>query len=571
MRVIAAVVVLLLGLTACAVGSSSSSDFNAAVGKVVAPSDARGGVVHLADSGDWDSLDPAESYYAYEMNFARLYGRSLVAFAPSPGADGTKLVPDLASSLGVASDDARTWTYHLRSGVKFEDGVVVTSKDVKYAVERSLDKSTFPAGPSYFNQYLDLQGYTSPYEDPSPDRLGLRAIETPDDSTIVFHLRQPFAAFDDVVMMPPTIPVERARDTGVDYKKHPLSTGPYQFGTINPGRNFTLVRNPHWDPATDPLRRALPDEFDVSLNVNADDIDQRLIAGDLDLDVTGLGVQAAAQGRILGDPRLKSNADNAASAREWYTTLNPDVAPLDNIHCRQAVEYATDHNSLLAAFGGPFGGDIVTNLQPPIMPGVRTFDPYPSANHAGDITAARSQLSQCGHPAGFATTIAYRAEWPREKAAAEAMQQSLSRVGIKLTLKSFPQADYLRLYVGKPAYAAANGLGLAVFGWQADWPDGFGYLNQLVDSRAIHPEGGNANLGVRDPAIDALVDQANRTPSAAARADIWNEVDRRVMADAYIVPGIQAKGLLYRPTRLSNVFVTDAYGMYDYIALGVKR
>ncbi|WP_052396023.1 hypothetical protein [Kutzneria sp. 744] len=55
------------------------------MGHVVAPSDAKGGVVRLADSGDWDSLDPAESYYAYEMDFARLYGRSLVTFAAAPG------------------------------------------------------------------------------------------------------------------------------------------------------------------------------------------------------------------------------------------------------------------------------------------------------------------------------------------------------------------------------------------------------------------------------------------------------------------------------------------------------
>ncbi|EWM17770.1 oligopeptide-binding lipoprotein [Kutzneria sp. 744] len=256
-------------------------------------------------------------------------GSTAAAWSPSPprrGADGAKLVPDLATGPGTPSDDARTWTCHLRSGVKFEDGVTVTSKDVKYAVERSLAKTTFPAGPSYLNQYLDLQGYTSPYQDPTPDKLGLKAVETPDDSTVVFHLKQPFAAFDDVVMMPPTIPVERAKDTGVDYKKHPLSTGPYMFGTVNPGKNFTLVRNPRWDQRTDPIRKALPDEFDVALNTNADDIDQRLIAGDLDLDVTGLGVRAAAQGRILGDPRLKADADNPASARALYTSLNPDVA-----------------------------------------------------------------------------------------------------------------------------------------------------------------------------------------------------------------------------------------------------
>ena len=570
----AVVCVLVAGLTACSgsgSGPSADGQFNAAIGKVFDPSDAKGGVIRMANSGDWDSLDPADSYYGYEWNFSRLFGRSLLTCAPAPGAAGAKLVPDLATGLGSPSDGAKTWTYHLRTGVKFEDGVTVTAKDVKYAVERSLDKTVFPDGPAYFDNYLDLQGYTSPYQDSSPDKLGLKAIETPDDTTIVFHLNKPFAGFDYFAMLPSTIPVERAKDTGSDYKKHVLSTGPYMFGANNLGKNFTLVRNPNWDPRTDPLRKALPNEFDVALNVNADDIDQRLIAGDLDFDITGVGVQAAAQGRILADQRLKANTDNASTDIEWYTAINGDVAPLDNVHCRRAVEYAADRTSYLAAMGGSIGGDVATNLLPPVIPGAQAFDPYPSPGHAGDQAKAKDELRQCGQPNGFATNVAYRAERPREKATAEALQQSLAKVGITLSLKPFPQSDYGKLYIGKPDYAKANGLGLSVFGWQADWPDGFGFLSQIVDSRVIRPSGGNSNLGVKDPAVDALIDKAVSTVDTAAREQIWVQIDRKVMADAYILPGVVAKTLQYRSSDVTNLFVTDGYGMYDYSAVGKKQ
>ncbi|MGH3823494.1 MAG: ABC transporter substrate-binding protein, partial [Pseudonocardiaceae bacterium] len=121
------------------------------VGGIHNPSDAKGGTLRFANSGDWDSLDPADTYYAYAWNFVRLYGRALVMFTSAPGRQGATLVPDLAESLGRSSEDAKTWTYTLRPGVKFEDGTPVTSKDVKYAVERSLDKTTFPNGPTYFN------------------------------------------------------------------------------------------------------------------------------------------------------------------------------------------------------------------------------------------------------------------------------------------------------------------------------------------------------------------------------------------------------------------------------------
>jgi peptide/nickel transport system substrate-binding protein len=576
MGAVAVAAALATALTACGGSGSNGSgpngaQFDAAVGKVFNPSDAKGGVIRMANSGDWDSLDPADSYYSYEWDFVRLFGRSLLTFAAAPGQDGAKLTPDLATGLGQASDGDKTWTYHIRTGVKFEDGTTVTTKDVKYAVERSLDKAVFPDGPTYFNDYLDLQGYTSPYKDSSPDKLGLKAIDTPDDTTIVFHLARPFAAFDYFAMLPSTIPVEQSKDTGSDYKKHVVSSGPYMFGTNNLGKNFTLVRNPNWDPKTDPIRKALPNEFDVSLNVNADDIDQRLMAGDLEFDITGVGVQAAAQGKILGNPQLKADADNPTTARIWYTAINGDVAPLDNVHCRKAIEYAADRTSLQAAFGGSIGGDIATDLLPPVIPGAKAFDPYPSTGHTGDEAKAKQELQACGQPSGFSTNISYRAERPRERATAEALQQSLAKVGIKLTIKPFPQNDYGKLYAGKPDFAKSNDLGLMVYGWQADWPEGFGWFSQIVDSRVIRASGGNSNLGVKDPAVDQLIDKASTTEDNSARQQVWNQVDQKVMDDAYVLPGVVAKELLYRPSKVTNVFVNDGYGMYDYAAVGVKQ
>jgi peptide/nickel transport system substrate-binding protein len=575
----AAAVALALGLAACSGSSSGSSssdssgakpEFNAASTAVFNPSTKTGGTLRYANSGDWDSLDPADTYYGYSWNFIRNYGRSLVMFASAPGTAGAKLVPDLAESLGKASDGAKTWTYTLRKGVKFEDGSVVTSKDVKYAVERSLDKETFTQGPTYFNDFLDLQGYTSPYKDKSADKLGLKAIETPDDSTIIFHLSKPFSGFDYFAQLPATIPVPQAKDTGTKYKEHVVSTGPYMFSENNLGKNFTMVRNPNWDQATDPNRKPLPDKITVQLNVNADDIDNRLLSGDIDVSIEGTGVGPAAQGQILADPAKKALADSAVTTRTWFTAINGEVAPLDNIHCRKAIEWATDKVGLQNAYGGPTGGDIATNLQPPVIPGATSFNLYETAGNKGDATKAKAELAECGQPSGFSTSISYRAERPKEKAVAESLQQSLAKVGIKLTIKSYPLADYTKLYAGKPDYAKKNGLGLKVYGWGADWPDGFGFLSQIVDSRVIRPQGGNTNLSVKDPAVDSLIDKALLETDDTARQGIWLDVDKKVMDDAYALPAVWAKGLLYRPKNLTNVFVTDGFSQYDYLALGVQ-
>ena len=353
--------------------ASAQAVFNAASTSVVNPSDKKGGTLKFANPADWDSLDPGETYYGYAWNFARLYGRSLMMFQSAPGKEGNQLVPDLAEGPGQSSDGGKTWTYKLRKGVKFEDGTEVTSADVKYAVLRSTDKQTFPNGPAYWEAVLDLpSGYKGPYK--SPNMNTDSAIETPDEYTIVFHTTKPFAAFEYLAQLPQTMPVPKDKDTGAKYRNSVVSTGPYKFADLQPGKSFNLVRNDQWDPATDPNRKALPDRFEVTLNVNADDIDNRLLSGDLDVDIATLGVQPAAQSRVLQDPNLKANADNPLTTRLQYTVINPTVPPFNNIECRKAIEYAMDRTAYQTAYGGEFaGGEMSTTLLPPIIAGPCRF------------------------------------------------------------------------------------------------------------------------------------------------------------------------------------------------------
>jgi peptide/nickel transport system substrate-binding protein len=579
--VVALGAVAALGLSACGGGTSgnngggsnTTAGFGAADGKIFKASDAKGGTLRYANSGDWDSLDPADTYYGYSWNFIRNYGRGLVAFKSAPGAEGNKLAPDLAESLGTPSNDAKTWTYKLRKGVKYEDGTEVKSKDVKYAVLRSTDKTTFPNGPTYLNDFLALpDGYKGPYVDPNVD--GITAIETPDDYTIKFNLKSSFSGFDYFMGLPASIPVPQAKDTGTKYKEHVISTGPYKFDTNELGKKFTLVRNENYDPATDPAtgRKPLADKIEVELNVNADDVDNRLQSGDLDISIEGTGVQPAGQAKVLNDPTLKAKADNPTSARTWFTVLNSDVAPLDNIDCRKAVLYAADKSAYQRSYGGATGGTIATSLMPPVIPGARKIDLYEALDKPeGDLDKAKEHLTKCGKPDGFSTNISYRSERPKEKATAEALQQALGRINVKLEIKPYPLADYTKLYVGKPDFAKNNGIGLIIYGWGADWNDGFGFMQQIVDSRTIRPGGGNTNLGIRIPAVDAKVDEALKETDTAKRESLWADTDQLVMENAAALPGIWTKGLLFRPDTLTNVFVTEAFGMYDYSAIGTSR
>jgi len=138
-----------LGIAACGGGSSSPSSssgsssgagFNAGVTKVVNPSNKKtSGTINFGLSSTPDSTDPGNTYYAFMWNFTRLYTMPLMTYKSCPGSCGLQVVPDLATGPGVVTDNGLTWTYHIQPDVHFEDGTLVTSADVKYAVERTFD------------------------------------------------------------------------------------------------------------------------------------------------------------------------------------------------------------------------------------------------------------------------------------------------------------------------------------------------------------------------------------------------------------------------------------------------
>jgi peptide/nickel transport system substrate-binding protein len=571
-----AAVVVAAALVAAACGSSGSSSggkttstsFQQGVSSVVNPSTHKGGTIVFDNSSAPDSTDGGNTYYAFNLNFSRLYATPLTTYASCTGSCGQQVVPALATSLGVATNGNKTWTYHIKSGVKFEDGTPVTSADVKYAVERTFDRAVLPNGPSYFTTLL--AGNAASYKGPFKDKTGnLTAVTTPDPTTIVFQLNQPFADFDYVVAFPQTAPVPPAKDTGANYQLHPLSTGPYMFQSYQLNKQYTLVPNPQWNPSWDPQVKQLASKIIVNLSVSAPDIDNRLLAGDIQVDQAGSGVQAAARARILSNPSLKNSSDDPVTGFMWFYYINTKVAPLNNIHCRMAVEFAANKTNLQTAYGGPYGGDIASTAMPPTVLGYSKFDLYNALSKpGGDIAAAKQQLTLCGHPNGFSTSIAYRSDRPREVASSQALQAALATVGIQATLKSSTAATYFGNFAGVPTYVHSHDLGILAGGWGPDWPGAYGWGWALFDGAAI-TSAGNANIGeLNDPMVNKWFKDIEAATSASARNGFAAQIDMQVMKDAIMLPAVYAKALLYRGSSLTNVYVQPYYGMYNYVSLG---
>jgi peptide/nickel transport system substrate-binding protein len=544
---------------------------NAATKGVVNASDKKGGTVVYEMSDVPDSFDPGNTYYAYMYNFSRLYARPLMTFQPGPGAKGNTLVPDLAASKGVPSDGGKTWTYKLRSGLKYQDGTPITSKDVKYAVERSnFARDVLSLGPNYFQQFMqDGDKYKGPYKDKDPK--GLSSIQTPDDTTIVFHLNRPFQEFDYLVAAPQTAPVPQSKDDGVDYVKHIVSSGSYQFQSYQEGKQVVLVPNKNWDPKTDPLRKQLADKIVVNLKVNADTIDKDLQAGDATAELTGIGVGASTQASLLNSADGKASTDNTYGGRLVYAAINTKVKPFDNVECRKAVEYAIDKVAVQTAQGGPIRGDIASTVLPPDITGYQKADVYATPGNKGDVAKAKEHLKACGKTS-ITTNISARSDRQQEVDAATAIISSLKKVGINASLKQYPQGKYFTDYAGVPKFTEQQNIGIMMMQWGADWPSGYGFLQQILNSKAIS-QSGNTNLSqYSNSKVDDMLAQAIAEPDVAKRNALYAQIDKQAMDDAVLVPLTYFKVLLYRSPYATNVVSTSAFsGQYDYLNLGTTK
>jgi peptide/nickel transport system substrate-binding protein len=519
-----------------------------------------------------DSLDPARSYSPSTWNVMRLYTRQLVTFAPAPGDAGARLVPDLATGLGRTGDGGRTWTYTLRPGLRWDDGKPVTSQDVKYGIERLFASDLLPGGPTWAVGLLDdpAAPYDGPYRDRTRGRLGLRSIGTPNPRTITFRLVRPFAGWDWVLALPAGSPVPAARDTGASYGAHPASLGPYRLVPADSHGVIAFVRNRYWNRTVDPVRRALPDRIELATGVLPEERDRRVLAGEADADVSGSGLQPAGAARAMADPATASQLDAPTTGTVRFVAMPASVPPFDDVHCRRAVQYALDKAAVKEALGGEYAAALATTLWPRALPGYPAAAPYPSGpgNH-GDLATAHLELARCGQGPGFSTVLA-SVDDGRGMVVARETARALGRVGIRVTLRSYPRGEFLSGVVGSPAVVKRDRIGLIVADWSADFPSPYAFLVPLLDGRSIRDRG-NPNLGgVAGHDIEQAVDEAAATADPIQATAAWRQVEMLGMRAAGYAPLVEDRALLLGSARLRNAYVHPAYHGYDVVALGVR-
>jgi peptide/nickel transport system substrate-binding protein len=172
-------------------------------------------------------------------------------------------------------------------------------------------------------------------------------------------------------------------------------------------------------------------------------------------------------------------------------------------------------------------------------------------------------------PNGFDVTIAVRNNKPAEVKSAEALQAALKAAKINAKIDQYDGAQQASI-TGSPDNVKKKKYGIIIGGWGADYPTGAGFMQPLSDSRFI-PANGNYNLPeIKDPAIDALYDQAAAETDPAKAADIYKQINQKIMEGAYYLPFVVDKALNYRNPRLTNVYEHSALSMIDFQAIGLS-
>ncbi|WSQ13893.1 ABC transporter substrate-binding protein [Streptomyces sp. NBC_01231] len=509
----ATAVAIALGATACG-GSSSTTGSG---------SPSKGGTLTVLDDADFNHIDPQRTYTTEGASMDYELVRTLTGWdetGPQP-----KLVGDLATDTGTSSKGATVWTFHLRHGIKWQDGTAVTAQDVKYGVERAFSPD-INGGPPYASQWLvGGDSYKGPFKGQQ-----LSSIQTPDKYTLVFHLDQPVADFNETTAMTGWSAVPKAHDTASTYDTHVWSDGPYMIKSYSHGKELVLVRNKYWSRSTDPIREQNVNEFDVKFGQDQSAIDQQIKsdAGAAQTAITQTPIAGSDLTTLANDPSLKSRFYKIPAPGINYMAIN--TGRVKDIRVREAIEDAVDKTTVRGAFGGSVYGDYASTVLPPGIGGHKNFNLY-SSNPAGDLTRAKALMKQANDPK---LTMSLAVEnIPTHEHFADAVKTALAKIGITVNITPIDKNNYF-----STVNNVKNQYDLTWGDWIADWPNASTVLPTLFDGRQIKnlPQSNQDLSYLNDPKINAQIDKIGKMTDINQRNAAYGALDEQILKDAAVVP-----------------------------------
>ncbi|WP_438485999.1 ABC transporter substrate-binding protein [Streptomyces sp. S186] len=486
-----------------------------------------GGTITVYQRDSFNHLDPAQMYVSDMRQLAKLIFRGLTTYKQDDKGHQT-LVGDLATDAGKMSDGGKTWTYTLKDGITFEDGQPITSKDIRHTIERTY-APFITEGPTYVQQWLSGAG--SAYRKALPDgpykgdHLPKSVLDTPDDKTIVFHFDKPQTQLPYALAQAGYSAVpDSAKDTKDSYDVKPVCAGPYKIASFKAGKSMELVRNPKWNPKTDPVRQQYPDGYSISFNHQYSDYTKRLMA-DQGVDKTAIGfsnlVEPSLTRQVLTDGSASKRTVQGYAVYVWQMNMNMDR--IKDKRIRDAITYAMPNAQIVRINGGSYGGENAGGLFSPTVAGYeKGYDPYGKLKKPnGDPEKAKQLLKEAGKE-GMKLVYAYANTEIRQQEAV-AIADALGKAGFNVQKKEVDAASWYQ-----QMSKVDNGYDIYMTGWGQDWADASTVIPPSYDGRTIS-DGASNYSHVRDKHISDEIDKIQQMTDAKKQTEEWQKLHHYIV------------------------------------------
>ncbi|QDS37581.1 ABC transporter substrate-binding protein [Brevibacillus brevis] len=512
--------ILSLSIVGCISAPTPATDEKQASQTAKISQPKKGGTITMGYQMEPDTLDPQKTSMPAGNFVGSMLGGALLILDPFT----FELKPHLAESYTI-SEDGKTMTFKIRPGVKFHDGTPLTADVFKQSYERALDPKT-----------------ASPVT--GPDVSSIKSISAPDDSTLIFHLDEPSASLLSNLSYSgyqQPISIEARNKYGNGLGRNPVGVGPWKFESWKTGESITLVRNDDYKwaaPFAENQGAVRPDKFVLKFIQD----DQTMMAA---LDSGAIDIAAAPP---KDAKKYKDHKDftvlEGMQPAEYFIGMNLENEILQDVRVRKALNLAINKDALIIADlqgeGVPVYGPI-----PPTMIGYdAAVEQY---GYKYNAEQARQLLDEAGwNPNGQGIrekdgkTLSLTMLIEDTNPGHQLVQSMFKEIGVELHIQKYESATaYEQALKGEyDLFSTGHG--------SAD-PD---ILNLLLHSSQI---GGLNFLRLSDQQLDNLLDKGRTTTDQVQRQQVFADIQKRVVEQAYWIPLYSAKTFVVVSNRIQGV------------------
>jgi peptide/nickel transport system substrate-binding protein len=445
-----------------------------------------------------DTLDPGIAVTSNDLIPAEQFYEGLLEYAPA----STTLRPALATSW-TTSADGLTYTFQLRSGVKFHDGSTLTPNAVVMSFNRIQAINQGPA--AYMSDVASVTAAGS-----NKVAIALKAA----NAYFLGDLPRLFIVSPQAITDHKTAAQPWAQDW---FHSNEDGTGPYTLGvwTANQSITFKEFKN-YWRPFASGTPTTATYRTDANISTAIELIDQ----GTVDF-LGALSPDQVVEAEKSSDVTIVKQPQYAV--RQIFFNFNAK-GPTQNPLVRQAIQLAFDYNGYLQSFDGQ--AQIAHGPLPSTLPGIGTVPPAEAQN----VAQAKQLLTQAGYPnGGFTISYLGISGLNYEELAGTLMQQDLKAIGITLKINLLPYPQYFALQ----SNAATATDQLVFYNSYLETNDPNSMLQPFYSSTQFANKGGDNWAYYSNPTLDTMLNTVDTLPDASTRAQTFSQIQTAVLG-AYV-------------------------------------